>query len=145
MMRKIRAFFQAIVLTLQGKTVERPYGKLLDWIERGQALADDALKAVEASPVDGDAVVVRADGRDQSMTTILKTVQYHFNEEFPYMLHHPTQHVITAIYATNMNDSYAVARLKDQKASDDPTLSRLVEKLSNHLETIPPSNSLSTQ
>lgn len=145
MLKVIRAFFSALMLTLRGQTVERPYGALLDWMEAAAAHADAVEAAADAAGMPAaarTAFKLRVEGRDTTMQTIVGAVRYHAREEYPFMLKNPTQNVLTAIYATNMNDSFQVTRLA-LALPEGPTRAA-VESLSNHLQNIPPSTSLQT-
>ncbi|MFW5691819.1 MAG: hypothetical protein ACOCX3_00560 [Chloroflexota bacterium] len=144
-MKNVRLFLKALSMTLRGKRVRRPYGRLLDWIERTSNLSDKVLAAADQHGFDRETrekIIVRADGRDQSMEVILSTVRYHSQEEYPYMLQDPTDHTITAIYATNMNDSYNVQRLAEAEALTGSTMHEALRELQAHLQAIPPSNQL---
>lgn len=137
-------FAQAVVMTLRGQQVTRRYGKLLDWIERASALTQAALTEADKHGVDEAArrtIVVRVDGRDQDMDTILKTVQFHADHEFQYMLSNPTEHTLTGIYALNMNDMYTVTRLSESDEIAEP-VRQTIKELSQHLSDIPSSNAL---
>lgn len=138
-------FIKALVMTLRGDKVTRRYGKLLDWIERSSELAQEALHEANRHglhPDSQETVVVRADGRDQDLHTILKAVKFHADYEYPYMLQNPTEHSLTAIYALNVNDMYNVVRLAESDDVKPESLRKSIEKLSEHLQAIPSSNAL---
>jgi hypothetical protein len=144
-LENVRLFFRALGMTLRGESVKRPAGKLLDWIEQTKALSEAVLKAADDNGLDKKAresVVVKVDGRPQSMETILKTVRYHAQQEFPYMLNDQTEHTLTAIYAINMNDSYGVQCLAESEELRNPTVKAQVKKLATHLQAIPSSQNL---
>jgi hypothetical protein len=145
LLENTRLFFKAIRMTLRGERVTRPYGKLIDWIEEAASLSDALLTIADDTGItqaEREKILLKIDGRNQSAQTILAGVHYHANQEFQYMLSNPTEHTITAIYATNMNDRYAVQRLIEADALHDPRVRSALGKLSDHLQAIPPSNAL---
>ena len=75
-------------------------------------------------------------------TNMLDAIHYHTKEEYPYLLQNPVDSHITAIYASNMNDQYAVQVMYSTKALQDTEVNQKVEALANHLNAIPPSTEL---
>lgn len=145
MLRYVANVFKAMRMTLRGEAVDRPYGPLLDWMENTPPLVDDALTIAEENGMDEagrKSFIVRADGRDQSMHTILETVKFHATQEYPYMFKNMSEHVITAIYASNLNDSYAVERLAASDSAMHNNLRQAISRLGNHLKAIPPSTDM---
>ena len=138
MMRYIRAFFTALRMTIRGEKVILPYKRLHDWLTEAEKHSAAALEAVEAA----DQITVKVDGREQDVQTILKAVHYHVAEEYPYLLDNLTEHSITAIYASNMNDQYALARLTEDATLSQAATQQVIERLNQHLHNIPPSNDL---
>ncbi|NJL56985.1 hypothetical protein HC928_18910, partial [bacterium] len=70
--------------------------------------------------------------------TVLAAVAYHVDTEYPHLLHDPAQHSLTAIYASNLNDQYAVARLRDLEDVRGTALAAALQRLDEHLSAIPP-------
>ncbi len=148
-MRYVRAFFKALVLTARGETidapvVQSPYPKLDAWLDEARAQVEAVYRAAKDAAYDESARkahTITIDGRATSAETIIAGVRYHLNEEYPYMLQNPTPHTLTGIYATNVNDQFAVSKL-----AEDERLPTEVEKsmraLVHHLGSIPPSNDL---
>lgn len=141
----LKTLWQAIMMTLRGERPIRPYGKLSDWVEAVGYLSDSFIKLSAQKQIDLSQFKVKVDGRTQSLKTIIEAVNYHAKTEFPYLLRNLTEHSTTAIYATNMNDSYAVRRILEDEAisqqlGDD--LRKLLGDLSRLLDSIPPSTSL---
>lgn len=144
-MQNIKLMWRALILTLRGEKVRRPYGKLTDWIERGAVLANEAIKQANADGLDAPArqkLTAKIDGREQSLETVLEAIRYHADTEYPYMMEHPAEHTITAIYATNMNDQYALARLLEAHRIKPAATDRALRALDAHLQAMPPSNDL---
>jgi hypothetical protein len=146
MLRFIRAFFIALKMTLRGETPPPlPYQALRDWIEQGQELSQAAVATADESGLDAEqrkTITVIVDGREHSLETILQAVHYHLTTEYPYMLQHLTRHTVTAIYASNMNDQYAVDRVSNVPGLKDNPTGGAVNALRDHLNAIPQSNSL---
>ena len=145
LLENVRLFFKALALTARGESVKRPLGKLIDWIEATEKLATATLQAADDNGFDKktrESIVLKVDGRNQSMETLLKTVHYHATTEFPYMLQDQAEHTLTAIYAINMNDAYGMQRLAEAEELRNPTLKAQIEKLAAHLEAIPSSQAL---
>ena len=148
MLRFIRALSVALKMTLRGETPPPPpFEALRDWIDQGQQLAEAALAAADERGLDVEkrkAITVIVDGRDHSLETILQAVHYHLTTEYPYLLQHLTRHSVTAIYASNMNDQYAVDRISTVAALNEHAEGGSITALRNHLHAIPPSNTLNT-
>jgi hypothetical protein len=143
----LKTLWQALIMTIKGERPIRRYGKLTDWIEGAGYLSDAILQEAKKQQIDLSLHRVKVDGRTQSLDTIIKAVNYHTRTEFDYLLKNPTEHTITAIYATNLNDSYAVQRIleidniSEQLGAD---LYQIIKDLARHLEAIPPSNMLAS-
>lgn len=146
MLRYIRAFFLALRMTARGETPPpHPYQPLLDWTRRIPELVADVYSQADRAGVNQAAraaIRLRLDGREMSMQTILAAVAFHGREEYPHLLRDITQHSVTAIYASNLNDRYYVEQLA---ASDDLPAGPLrdsVACLRDHLDAIPDSRTL---
>jgi hypothetical protein len=85
-----------------------------------------------------EAVTLHLDSRDMSMEVILSAIKYHLGEEYPHLLRTGAKHGITAIYATNLNDRYWMARLADAVSIAPVQLA--LRALSAHLDAIPSSS-----
>lgn len=138
MFRYVRAFWRVLKATVTGQEAI-PHLSLRFWVEPIPNLVDAVHEAADQANVNQEMVMVRVDGRDQSMQTILDAVTYHARHEYPYVLRHLTEQSVTAIYASNMNDQYAVSRLNEHPSLDHPALKMAVGELNQHLQAIPPS------
>jgi len=145
-MRYVRAFFIASWLTLRGEKPEpRPYAPLLAWMEKTDALVKAVFEAADEHGVGKttrEQIKLTIDGRPRSMQTILAGVAYHVTQEYPYLLENFTEHTITAIYASNLNDQYGVMRLNESDAIEAVPVKSALAALNAHLKAIPPSTSL---
>ncbi|MDX1992345.1 MAG: hypothetical protein SF029_08150 [bacterium] len=147
MLRYVRAFFTALGMTLRGERVPpSPFAPLMMWMDTTAKLTHAVYTAAEQDGLDKaarDKLRLKVDGRDMSMQTMLAGVEHHVRQEYPYMLKNLTEHSLTGIYASNMNDQYRLMRLRDADFLEDKAAAReAVARLSEHLNAIPPSNSL---
>jgi hypothetical protein len=133
-------------MTLRGEKVtspaQRQFPRLFAWLHTAEAHLDTAMTRAEQSGLHQAKrrqVVVRVDGRDMDMETILTTLRFHLTEEYPYLLENLTEHSMTALYASNLNDRYWVMSLAQSEQLDD-AVQDAVATLSAHLDNIPPSN-----
>ncbi len=137
--RYIRAFFVALRMTLRGEKPPTPrHTALLKWIDQAAGLLEDLYTLAESAGMrrtEREQLVVRVDGRNTNMEMILNTLKYHLHEEYVDLLRHESRHILTAIYASNINDHYRLLRLAEQLA-ESPLLTHL-SRLAAHLETIP--------
>jgi hypothetical protein len=146
MMRYIRAFFQALAMTIRGEKPlsagERRYPQLAGWLQTAQTNVDAVYRALEQANMDMRArrqTTVKVDGRETNIDALLGTVRYHLHEEYPYMLRHLTEHSLTGIYASNLNDQYWLAKILEAATLPDPVVVPL-QTLQEHLTAIPPSS-----
>ncbi len=145
MLRYIRAFFIALKMTLRGEKIQpSPYAPLIAWMERGAVLLTAVYAAADKNGLDKTArqkMTLKLEGRDLSLQTALAGVEHHLRQEYPYLLKNLTEHSITGIYASNLNDQFRIMRLRDADfLANQPSLREAVSQLSEHLNAIPPSN-----
>lgn len=145
-MRYIRAFWIALLMTLRGEKPQIRFARLHEWIHQSKQLLDEVVTLADQNNFgkrERKQLMLKLDGRDMTMQTVLDAVQHHLGEEYPYLLNNITEHSVTAIYASNMNDQYYVMRLRDDPAiQQNPTLREAISKLSQHLNSIPPSTEI---
>lgn len=141
-MRYIRAFFLALWMTIRGEKIVRPYEPLWAWAEKTPQLVQAVYRAADQHHMREDTrkkITLKIEGRDVSIQTILSGIEFHAKQEYPYLLEHLTDHTITAIYASNMNDQFHVRRLLDADLLPEQ---QALATLNEHLASIPPSNEL---
>jgi hypothetical protein len=142
-MRYLRAFFTALSLTLQGKTIESPpsrYPNLQAWLTEGQSLIKAAYASAEAAGINEaarKAMSLRLDGRTWSMELVLSSVRFHVLTEYPSLLKSSNEHTLTTFYALNLDDQYRVSQLATQDLP--PAVQTAVQTLATHLQNIPSS------
>lgn len=146
MLRYARAFVLAVKLTLRGESAPPPpYAPLRRWTEQVQAQVAAVYRAADQHGLDRAArqqIVIKADGREMTMQVILDGVAYHASQEYPYLLRDLTEHSVTAIYASNMNDQFYVASLQNAEALQESPVLAAVASLAEQLRAIPPSTDL---
>ncbi len=139
--RYLRAFVIAFKMTLRG---EQPgalkYAAFVDWTRQAVLLVDAVYAAADSGGMSESlrrTIRLRLDGRDMNMETILAALRHHFTQEYPYLLRHDIAHNLTAIYASNMNDQYWLARLRDAEPLQDSPVRAAAAVLIAHLDAIP--------
>jgi hypothetical protein len=144
LIRVIRAFFKALAMTLRGEAIQPPderYPNLSEWVERGQQLSSDTLKAADTHDLPQSArekIKLRINRRDISAETILAAVQHNMHTEYPLLLDARMEHNLTTLYAMNMNDQYRVTQLAQSDDLPAPVKEK-VAQLRDHLNNIPSS------
>lgn len=149
----IRAFFTALVMTLRGQKLSpRPtptskYPALDAWIRQGGERAKRAIAVAHGAGVDQtarQAIRLTIEGRETTMEAILGGVRFHLVQEYHYLLQNETNHSLTAIYASNLNDQFRLARLREAlSVENQPKYTEIINELvllEKHLESIPASN-----
>jgi hypothetical protein len=148
MWRYVRAFFKALAMTIRGEKplspAERLYPRLFDWLREGQQRVEAVYTAADGAGLglaQRNALQVTIDGRQHSLETLLGGVRYHLAQEYPYMLQNLTEHTLTGIYASNLNDQYWVTTLATAEGVPS-SVQQALNALAQHLSAIPPSNDL---
>jgi len=136
--RYLRAFILALRLTLQGRQVAPKHPELDEWARDAARQVERVYQAADANGMDRaarEAFILRLERRNISMETILASVRHHVTQEYVKLQLDSVPHTFVAIYASNLNDRYRVARLRD--AVQQPTVKAALQALSDHLEKIP--------
>lgn len=141
-----RAFWVALRMTLRGEVAAPPPPDPLEtWRVETLAVLDALLRVADAAGYDAErraTLRVRIDGRDTRMETILQAVRFHLVQEYPHLMQHTGDAPRTAVYATNLNDHYAVSQLI--KALEGEGIVRMTVRLAEQLESIPNDNKTQT-
>ncbi len=140
-----RAFALALKFTLRGEKppllkVRDQHPTLAAWWTQTITLVNAAERAAVSSGTDTKAVRVRADRRDVSMATILGTVRFHAEREYPHLFANRGNYDRLTLDALNLNDRYLVMLLIN--AVDAP-LKPSIEALAAHLGSPPPEDNIS--
>ncbi len=137
--RYVRAFVLALRFTLRGEKppllqVREQHPQLAAWWTQTVSLISAIERTADSNHTSLDSIKIHADRRDQSAATILATIRFHAERDYPYLLVHDTQYGQMTLQATNLNDRYLVTKLLDAL---DPALKASVEALSDHLALLP--------
>ncbi|MEQ8672540.1 MAG: hypothetical protein RLP44_25105 [Aggregatilineales bacterium] len=145
-MRYIRAFWITLLMTLRGEKPQLRYARLREWINQSSTQLEHVMMIADQSGFgkrERKQLSLKLDGRDTTMQTVIDALKHHLGEEYPYLLNNITEHSVTAIYASNMNDQYFVMRLRDESAiQQNAPLHEAISKLSQQLNSIPPSTEI---
>ena len=140
--RILRAFWQALQMTLRGQIYTRPSkvsAEARDWIEQGQVLTRNALSTADTHGLDETARkqhVLTVEGRPISMQTILAGVQHNFEREYMPLLDSGLEHSWLTLMAFNMNDRYRLTQLAESLAHVS-AVQQAIMTLEAHLAVLP--------
>jgi len=114
--RYFQAFIRALDLTLRKETpqtaqLRSSHPHIADWCKETLRLLDAIERALVKQKIDPQKIMLRSDGRDQSMITILTTVRFHAHQEYPYLISGGDPYSLLTLQATNLNDRFLVDRL----------------------------------
>lgn len=141
-LKVLRAFFLALRMTLRGeKPAPVKYAALQAWMAETERLTASVYKAADQAGLSQAArqqIKLRIEGRDIIMEAVLGGVKFHAAQEYKYLLSHETEHSLTAIYASNLNDQFRILKLRE--AVEQPGVRAALDALARHLESIPPSH-----
>lgn len=130
-----RAFVVTLRYTLRGEkppllAVRDEQPELAAWWAKTVILVEAIDRAAADNQIDPKTLTVRADRRDVSMATILGTIRFHAERDYPYLIAHYDQHDRLAMEALNLNDHYLVSQLANAVADPlKPSVNALVEHL----------------
>lgn len=143
MFANIRRYGQAFVMTLRytlrGEkppllAIRDEQPELAAWWTQTIALVEAIERAAADNQIDPKTLTVRVDRRDVSMATILGTIRFHAERDYPYLIAHHDQHDYLTMEALNLNDRYLISQLANAVADPlKPSVNTLVE----HLASLP--------
>ncbi len=141
--RYVRAFALALRYTLRGDKppllkVRDQYPDLAAWWNQTVRLVEAVERQASASHVDPAALILHIDRRDISMATILQTIRYHAEREYPHLMANDDPYGALTLQATNFNDRHLVQQLAQ---NIDAALKPSVEALAGHLGNMPNNSS----
>lgn len=143
--RYARAFVLALRYTVRGEKppllqVHDQHPDLSAWWAQTIKLVGAVEAAAAAGGIDPAAVKLHIDKRDISMKTILATVRFHAERDYPYLVAHSDAFDAMTLHATNLNDRYLVMQLANStQLGDNAALSikPAVDALNTHLASLP--------
>lgn len=137
--RYLGALWKSIRLTLKRESpyfahLRQSQPELADWCAETTRQVDVLMLAAQQASLQMDSLIVRVDGRNQSMSIILQAVRFHSEQEYPFLVAGGDQYVGLALQATNLNDRFAVSQLIKILPEH---LKPACEQLAGHLEKQP--------
>lgn len=138
MLRYVRAFWKALLMTARGEKPPPPaYPALMTWAEQTVALLDELNTAFTQNGVQAAQVMVRLDGRDMSAEKALSVIRFHAAQEIRSLAKTYGHYNLLAVQATNINDRYWISRMAEQPGMSAPAVQAVYERLLAHLDAIP--------
>ena len=140
-MRYIRAFFQALLLTLRGQKppsleAEEQHEDLLAWCRETVTRVDVATAAIAANGTNAQSLTMHIEGRDVTLKHTLDVLRYHAAREYPHLIRSQARHAILAIQALNLNDRFLVLRLIEYEGLPE-VVKAAMDSLAEHLNEVP--------
>jgi hypothetical protein len=137
--RYARAFMLALKFTLRGEKppllqVRERQPQLVAWWTRTITLVEAVERDAATQGLDMQKIVIHADKRDVSMKTVLATVRYHAEREYPYLIVQHDQYSPMTLQAINLNDRYLVMQLVNRT---EVPIKASIEALNAHLAELP--------
>lgn len=138
-MRYLRVFSRALHLTLRGESahlavLRKTHPELADWCLESIHKVEAVFQASRRANINPETVIVKVDGRDQTMMVILQTIHFHAEQEYAYLIRGGDRFSGMTLQAININDQFAVRRLIEKL----PIVLRTeIELLANHLDNLP--------
>lgn len=138
MIKFLRAFWQALRLTLRGETLTPTHFQPLEiWIEGGLGKLTTVFETAEADAVDLDALQIRIDGRMTSLERTLQMVRHNLVNEYPRLIRLDDPYSMMVVQSSNMNDQYRVSQFLAADVIQSEALKRALADLDAHLLALP--------
>ena len=138
MIKFLRAFWQALRLTLRGETLTPTHFHPLEiWIEAGLGKLTAVFETAEADAVDLDALQLRIDGRMTSLERTLQMARHNLVNEYPRLIRLDDPYSMMVVQSSNMNDQYRVSQFLAADVIQSEALKRALADLDTHLLTLP--------
>ena len=137
-MRYIRAFWQALILTIRGKTISSPKTEFDQWCQKSTKL----LEQVEQSLIDQveqptEGVELKIDGRTTTAKVVLDILKHNLSEEYPRLLALQDEYQNLVIQATNVDDQHRIQKLQEVAVFQNPNIQTKLKELVAHLDKMP--------
>lgn len=145
--RYLRAFIGALRLTLRGQTVPpltKRYPNLSAWWRGISERTNAVIAAADANGLPKsarEALVLRVEGRDMSMETILAAARYHAEQELPALMRREDDFSYLTLQAIVMNDRFLAQKLAQSAALPAPVKAAAAD-LAAHFEALPRKDAL---
>ena len=140
-MRKLRAVFTALKMTLSGESLTPPHLRPLEsWIDEALRRLDQTLRAADARGIKESSrrtIVLEIDGRPTDLELALQMLRHNLVNEYPRLLRLDEPQAIMVVQASNMNDQYRIGRFLTDDVIESANLKRALEALHAHLLALP--------
>jgi len=138
MLRYLRAFIQALRLTLRGQSLTPAHYQPLEaWIGTGLTKLKRAEQVAAAERVDMSALRLKLDGRPTSLEISLKMLRHNLTEEYPRLIRLDDPHSMTVVQSSNLNDQYRISQFAESDVISSTALRRVLAELNDHLLNLP--------
>lgn len=138
MMRFMRAFGEALRLTLRGETpAPAHFQPLAQWSAAGLRKLDAARAAAEADGLDLTQIALKLDGRPTSLERTLQMLRHNLTNEYPRLMRLDDPFSMLVVQSSNMNDQYRLSQFLAQDAVQSKALRRALQELEAHLRELP--------
>ena len=139
MMRFLRAFREALRLTLRGETpTPAHFRPLAEWSGAGLQMLKAAWKTAAAEGLDLSAIALKLDGRPTSLEQSLQMLRHNLVNEYPRLMRLDDPHSMLVVQSSNMNDQYRLSQFLAQDALESQALRSALAELEAHLRQLPP-------
>lgn len=138
MMRFLRAFREALRLTLRGETpTPAHFLPLAEWSAAGLRKLNAARQAAEADGQDLEHIALKLDGRPTSLEQTLQMLRHNLVNEYPRLMRLDDPFSMLVVQSSNMNDQYRLSQFLEQDAIQSKALRGALAELERHLRELP--------
>ena len=138
MIRFVRAFFQALSLTLRGESLTPArYRPLEAWMARGLAALERAEGAAAAEAIDLATLTLKLDGRATSLESAMAMTRHNLAEVYPRLIRLDDPHSMTVVQSSNLNDQYRISQFAESDLIASAALRSALAALNAHLLNLP--------
>lgn len=135
MMRYVRALGQTVLMALRGELMQP---EPLDvWLNDVQRAVRAVEQAAQQQALDPALIQLTIDRRTLSMKTIVDTVAYHIEQEYPYARQQFGLNALMMMQAGNMDDHFRVLRLAGLPMLENTPTGAALARLAAILEAFP--------
>lgn len=137
MMRRLRAFFLALKMTLRGQS-PRPahFAPLENWMAAVDSQLTLVLAAAEAQGLDKNrrqALQLKLDGRMTSLEQSLQMLRHNLRNEYPRLIRLNDAYSMMVVQSLNMNDQYRISRFLEAQLIESVALRQALAGLRERL------------
>lgn len=138
MSRFLRAFVQALRLTLRGESLSPPHYRPLEtWIAASLDLLDKVDAEAGAEALDLAALQLKLDGRPTSLERSLQMVRHNLVDEYPRLIRLDDPYSMMVVQSSNLNDQYRISRFLAADIRFSAEFQAALAALNDHLHNLP--------